>query len=66
MKVKVKDLKPGMKIMLKQKSVTVSNLRQCPQCHTPNYCEIHNYVYIKWVKNEMFGFLGEHAEVERI
>ena len=69
MRVRAKDLKPGMKIVFRQKPVIVSNLTRCPDCNKPNYCEDHDYAYIDNLIKNMFIFTAngdESAELERI
>lgn len=69
MKVKAKDLKPGMMITVKymhNQRLKVSNLKQCPQCHTPNCCKKHSYAYMDYIKNWIISMSDgdENVEVE--
>jgi hypothetical protein len=66
-KIKAKDLEPGMRVMLDGEPTTLSALRQCPEtgCNTPIYCPVHHYANIDWVKSIALDAFGEDAELER-
>ena len=78
MKVKIKDLKPGMVVVanfgpMKGKRIRLSNLPKCPHSGKPNYDETHEYAYLRWYKNLLARFAeavfpgdGENVEIERI
>jgi len=73
MKIKIRDLKPGMFVVanfgpMKGKRVRLSNLPKCPHSGKPNYDEIHEYAYLKYYENLQMAFSdgGKNIEVERI
>ncbi|MBE9502052.1 MAG: hypothetical protein KAX23_05010 [Dehalococcoidia bacterium] len=72
MKIKVKDLKPGMTVKLSRLlgggAAKLYDLPQCPASECPERirCWKHDYVNINWVKGMELRFHGEDAELERI